>query len=154
MPKVRQLGFAGGHYIDVVGVVFPRKCYSKDHPVNFGEGVEYGNKLMNFAKGLFGTISSEGAYDHVVPSVDYGLYISFDAPQYNQLMDEEIPFWQLVYHGVVLSNPRTYTVNASVTGLELTLVSNDNFACNCSKFLENTSVFSAKFTLFQAKLSM
>ena len=42
----------------------------------------------------------------------------------------------------------------SVTGLELTLVSHDNFACNCSKFLENTSVFSAKFTLFQTKLSM
>ena len=31
----------------------------------------------------------------------------------------------------------------SVTGLELTLVSYDNFTCNCSKFLENTSVLSA-----------
>ena len=36
-----------------------------------------------------------------------------------------------------------YLLSVSVTGLELTLVSYDNFTCNCSKFLENTSVLSA-----------
>ena len=36
-----------------------------------------------------------------------------------------------------------YLLSVRVTGLELTLVSYDNFTCNCSKFLENTSVLSA-----------
>ena len=29
----------------------------------------------------------------------------------NPLFDEGIPFWQLVYHGIVLSNPTSQTVN-------------------------------------------
>ncbi|MBQ7901088.1 MAG: hypothetical protein IJ365_03875 [Clostridia bacterium] len=116
LPKVRELGFRGGHYIDVVGVVFPRRCFHKEHYLNFGESAEYSNRLMQFARDTFGTVSTEGAYDHVVPSIDYGLYVSFDVPRYSMLLDEHIPFWQLVYHGTVLSNPRTCTVNASIKG--------------------------------------
>ena len=31
------------------------------------------------------------------------------------LIDKVIPFWQLVYHGIILSNPYTKTVNAALS---------------------------------------
>lgn len=110
LPKVAALGFRGTHYIDVLGVVHPRRCYHKNHPVNSRESVAYAAKLAALAKGLFGGFSTEGAYDFIAPYTDYGLYICF-SQQEDSLCDRRIPFWQLVYHGYVLSNPYPETVN-------------------------------------------
>ncbi|MBQ8525806.1 MAG: hypothetical protein IJ460_03705 [Clostridia bacterium] len=115
MPKVAELGFEGGHYVDVLGVVYPRRCYHKDHYVNYGQFVEYAKNICGTIREHFGTVSSEGAYDFVTPYLDYGLYISFQADKssLDEIVDEQIPFWQLVYHGIVMSNPYTTTMNCT-----------------------------------------
>ena len=117
LPQVADLGFRGIHYIDVLGVAYPRKCYHKEHPVTFQESVEYAEKLCEFTKQQFGGMSTEGAYDFVAPYIDYGLYISFDQAG-TGICDKSIPFWQNVYHGTVLSNPYTFTVNSTFKGVE------------------------------------
>lgn len=117
LPQVADLGFRGIHYIDVLGVVYPRNCYHKEHPVTFQESVEYAEKLCEFTKQQFGGMSTEGAYDFVAPYIDYGLYISFDQAG-TGICDKSIPFWQNVYHGTVLSNPYTFTVNSTFKGVE------------------------------------
>jgi len=121
LVPMTDLGFDGTHYIDVITCVVPRECYAKEHPTNKKEGAEYWNKLLLRAKELFGSVGSEGAYDHSLKNCDTTLYVSFldyTNPKGNpktcqkELSDEEIPFWQLVYHGIVLSNPYSRTVNA------------------------------------------
>lgn len=115
LPKVAELGFEGMHYIDVLGVVHPRICYHKDHLVNGSQSVEYAKKMCQVARDCFGGISSEGGYDFIAKYLDYALYICF-TPEYKGVCDESIPFWQLVYHGTVLSNPYTATVNCTFKG--------------------------------------
>ena len=110
LPGVAELGFRGLHYIDVVGIVPPRSCSHPDHPVNHGEAVELAAGLARLSAGLFGGFSTEAALDFIAPYTDYGLYISFDRNS-GFLCDQSIPFWQLVFHGCVLSNPYSDTVN-------------------------------------------
>ena len=44
LPKVADLGFRGIHYIDVLGTVYPRKCYHPAHFVNSKKAVECAKK--------------------------------------------------------------------------------------------------------------
>lgn len=112
LPQIAELGFRGIHYIDVLGVVFPRKCYDENHPVNYKQAVEYAKEICQIARKEFGGISSEGAYDFLAPELDYGLYISFSDKELG-ICDKPVPFWQLVYHGFVLSNPYAATINST-----------------------------------------
>lgn len=117
LPAVRDLGFAGMHYIDVISILPPKRCYHPAHPLNFKEGVDYSNQILDYAASLFGGISSESVFDHSIPHIDMGLYTSFSPENDDHfgLVDKIIPFWQLVYHGIVLSNPYTRTVNAAIS---------------------------------------
>lgn len=121
LSPIAELGFTGTHYIDVITCVIPKKCYNKLHPINKKESAEYFDKLFTCAKELFGAIGSEGAYDYALKCCDTSLYVSFfdyqrrgegDGRFQKAISDKEIPFWQLVYHGIVLSNPYGRTVNA------------------------------------------
>ena len=113
LPEVAKLGFRGCHYIDVLGVVYPRCCYSEEHPVSYAQAVDCALEKCRLSRKLFGSISSEGAFDFICPELDYGLYISFHHDTHIDLCDESVPFWQLVYHGSVLSNPYTDTMNCT-----------------------------------------
>ena len=117
LPDVRDLGFQGMHYIDVISILPPKRCYHPAHPLNFKEGVEYSNKTLDYAAQLFGGIASESGFDHSIPHIDMGLYTSFSPENDDHfgLMDKVVPFWQLVYHGIVLDNPYTRTVNAAIS---------------------------------------
>ena len=116
LPDVAKLGFRGLHYIDVITCTVPRKCYNKDHPVTKGECAEYFNKLFESASDMFGLVGSECSYDYALKNCDYTLYSSFadftDTENAFPLRDKTIPFWQIVYHGIVPSNPYARTVNA------------------------------------------
>ena len=113
LPKVAELGFKGSHYIDVLGLICPRLCYHKDHPVSFPLAVECAKEKCRLSRNLFGSVSSEGAQGFICDELDYGLYISFYNGTKVELLDESIPFWQIVYHGSVLSNPYTNTINCT-----------------------------------------
>ncbi len=115
LPPVRDLGFTGMHYVDVVSCIPPRECSSPAHPVNKKEWCAYYMDIFKTCKELFGAVGSEGAFDHTMRECDSALYVSFSdfaTPiEVPGVMDERIPLWQLVYHGIVFSNPYTRTVN-------------------------------------------
>ncbi len=115
LDRIAALGFSGCHYIDVIGVVPPKKCGDKAHPLTRAEDAVWNNRLFAYARERMGGIASEGAFDHMCDTLDYGLYVQFKGNA-DPLCDEEIPFWQLVYHGIVLQNPSTATVNYTIKG--------------------------------------
>lgn len=116
LPQVRQMGFSGTHYIDVITTVFPRACHNPQHPVTRRQCAELWNRILRFARQEFGGISSEGVFDFAAPELDYGLYVSFGVKDC-AFVDDCVPLWQLCYHGYVLSNPYTKTVNPTDSDL-------------------------------------
>ena len=112
LPKVRDLGFRGIHYIDVISCVPPRRCFSEKHPCTQKEFVASMKRIARRSSELMGGFQSEGGYDYMADVSDMFLYIDFrlfDPP--HALVDENVPMWQMVYHGIVLSNPAPATVN-------------------------------------------
>ena len=64
-------------------------------------------ETAEYTRDLFGGFASEGGYDHTEPYLDYGLYISFydtDSGKLPPLFTRPVPIWQIVYHGITLSN--------------------------------------------------
>ena len=122
LPKVAELGFKGMHYIDVITAIPPRACYDPEHPVDKRESVYYYDKLFKETIRMFGSVGSEGAYDYNLRNCDYTLYVSFadfmNSEARFKLCDKIVPFWQLVYHGIVASNPYSRTINAVISETE------------------------------------
>lgn len=115
LPKVRDLGFHGLHYIDVITCVPPRRCFSQEHPCSQSDYVRSMDRIAHRAAELMGGFQSEGAYDYIADVCDMVLYVDFHMfHPAHPLIDEKIPMWQLVYHGIILSNPGPATVNYPV----------------------------------------
>ena len=110
LPKIRDLGFSGIHYIDVLSVVPLRWCFDKEHPLTPKETLEIYKKIMKLSQDTFGGFSSEGVFDFCAEYLDYGLYISWPEVE-NSMVDAKIPLWAIAYHGIMLYNPTTDTVN-------------------------------------------
>ena len=110
LPKVAELGFRGIHYIDVMSIVPLRKCYDPNHPVTEADTERIYEKIGLQCRELFGGYSSEGSFDFAASYLDYAFYVSFPCEQ-EVFFDREIPLWQMVYHGIILSNTSTETVN-------------------------------------------
>ena len=114
LPALQKYGENGLHFTDVLSIVEPLVCYSKDHPCSHAEAVEYTVKNMDYTRELFGGFCSEGCMDFAIGSIDYGLYVTFgdgfgrvEIPIATKLL----PVWEIVYHGTVLYNPTSPTVN-------------------------------------------
>lgn len=117
LPKLAELGFRGLHYIDVQTIIPPQVCHDPRHALNRAQWAEWVKKIMRLSRETFGGYSSEGGYDCYASGLDYALYISQQlVGQKPYLCDEKIPLWQLVYHGIILSNPSAETINECVCG--------------------------------------
>ena len=113
LPAVAEYGFNGLHYIDVITNIPPKICNNPNHPSDRNRSAKQSARILEYARELFGGISCEGPYDYSMEPIDYVLYVSFSRKgERSEWCDQLIPFWQLVYHGIVLSNPYTRTVNA------------------------------------------
>ena len=110
LPKISGLGFVGAHYIDVMSIIPIRSCFDPSHPCNAEETVECYEKIAGLAKNLFGAFSSEGSFDHSAKYLDFGLYTKFNRKQYVG-MDEGVNFFEIAFHGIVMSNAGSVTVN-------------------------------------------
>lgn len=110
LPKVKALGFEGLHYIDVTSVIPLRRCYDTNHPLTAKDTQDCYNEIMALCHELFGGFASEGMCDHAAKYLDYGLYTSWSMVE-DAMFDCEIPLCSLVYHGSILYNPTTDTVN-------------------------------------------
>lgn len=120
LPQIAALGFRGLHYVDVISCLPIKTCYDPQHPSDPAQSQAYNEAIGELSKKLFGGFSSEGARSHLARVMDFSLYVSYnrfgDPKALPALADERIPLWQLVYHGIILSNPYTDTVNAPVKG--------------------------------------
>ena len=114
--KMSRIGFRGMQYIDVITCTPARECYNPRHRVNKKQAGEYFNELFARSKKWFGAVGSEGPFDHSLRECDSTLYVTMldysKKPEMRfPLCEKFIPFWQLVYHGIVVSNPHSRTVN-------------------------------------------
>ncbi len=118
LPKVKKLGFDGPHYVDVIGIADLLRCYDESHPCDKGKSAEYYIKIAKLCNDLFGGFSSEGGRSFIAPYLDYALYVSMKPTDASltPLASRFIPFWQLIYHGICLSNPYSLTVNVNLKG--------------------------------------
>ena len=113
---LKELGFRGTHYLDVASIKLPDACHSPDHPLSKEGNAYWRTKTMIMAQEVFGAVSSEGPLDFCVEAMDYSLYANFGITIDNPpaLCEGIIPFWSLVYHGIVMCNCSYATVNEMV----------------------------------------
>lgn len=110
--EIRKMGFKGLHYIDVFTNFPPRNCYNPQHPSTARESAKTICSIAEMTRNTFGGFACEGGFDYASDCLDYVLYTSYNLyGQQHPICDETIPFWQLVFHGSILYNPSTETVN-------------------------------------------
>ena len=114
--EIAARGFRGMQYIDVITCTPARECYNPRHRVNKKQAPLHYDALFARVKELFGAVGCEGPYDHSLRECDSTLYVAMVdyvklADQRFVLCEKFVPFWQLVYHGIVVSNPYARTVN-------------------------------------------
>ena len=110
---MKALGFRGLGYIDVVSSrpLFP--CTDPRHPLNNVERAVWEKAILRLQSDAFGGSASEGGFDWCIGDVDSALTVVFADPfnnlpsgkKWHPMIDRYVPFWQIVYHGIVLSTP-------------------------------------------------
>ena len=121
---VKELGFRGTHYLDVASIKQPDACFHPDHPLTKEEGALWRSRTLALAREILGASSSEGSIDFCIGDLDFVLYANFGIKPAEPpvLFDRFVPFWTLVYHGIVTSNCSFSTINEMVKNdPELTL---------------------------------
>ena len=145
---IADLGFRGLHYIDVLTVVQPRACFDPRHLLSRNQGALWVGKLMGEAQTVFGGSASEGGHDFCCGQLDYALYASIVPPKPHPLVDRFVPFWQLVYHGIILSNPFpptcNYTIKDAATRLMLVEFGGRPFFYFYSNYRDNNDAWMGK----------
>lgn len=115
-PRVRALGENGMHFTDCASIVQPRPCYHPLHPLTFSQGIDLIARSLDDQRELFGSISSEGCLDYTVDHIDYGLYITMGdgfGHRPTPVTSAFVHLWEVAYHGTVLYNQSSATVNAT-----------------------------------------
>ncbi len=114
LPDVAALGGNGIHFTDVLSIVEPDDCHSPVHPLPTAKGIAVTQQIMHETRERMGAFSSEGTMDFAIGELDFGLYVTFgngfgstDVP----VADRTLPFFELLYHGILLYNPASPTVN-------------------------------------------
>ena len=114
LPELAALGENGLHFTDVISIVIPDDCHSADHPSTTANGILYANEIIRYTQTLFEGFSSEGCMDFSLPQLDFGLYVTFGngfGAKSVPICDRFLPFFEIAYHGILLYNPMSTTVN-------------------------------------------
>ncbi len=111
-----DLGYKGTHHIDVISCIMPYKCFDKNHYLNARESAEAMKQIAKHSQEVFGGFGSEGPFDWVASNLDFALY-TYLPPMMtkNEMVDRVVPLWQLVYHGIIISNPFYSTIDPTFT---------------------------------------
>lgn len=115
LREMREFGFRGTHYFDVMSILPPDRCYDKRHPLNRAEAGAWRGRTMALAREEVGASGSEGPFDFMASEMDYVLYVIFFDKPLPPLCDEKIPLWFLVYHGILGYNATCETANSALS---------------------------------------
>ena len=113
-PRMKDLGLNGIMHVDVTSMIPSYECHDPKHKMNKKQMAEYMNKVNAYAQEIFGGFASEGCMDHVAKHLDFGLYLWAYPPwegHAKRLATRYVPFWHLVYHGIIISNPYYCTID-------------------------------------------
>ncbi len=115
LSQIGGLGFKGIHYTDVLSIVGPLPCYDADHPQTRRQDAEARNHILGLCGKTFGGAQSEGPLDFAAPVLDRFIYTSIHTENSSQLelpyIDENVPLYATVYHGVMTYNMDNRTFN-------------------------------------------
>ncbi len=119
MQIMKDFGFHGLHYHDVYSILPPRICYDPRHPCSPADSLKWYVKQMEVTREMVGGTQSEGPFDGFAGNLDfciYGYFYPLEKDDYAKMpmADRHVPLFQLVYHGIILSNPFTGTLNYPV----------------------------------------
>ena len=114
LPELAAMGEDGLHFTDVISIVIPDDCHAPDHPSTTANGILYVGEIIRYTQTLFEGFSSEGCMDFALPQLDFGLYVTFGngfGAKSVPICDRFLPFFEVAYHGILLYNPMSTTVN-------------------------------------------
>jgi hypothetical protein len=117
LEMMRDLGFFGLHYTDVIASQPLRKCYDPRHAINEADCIKWYARIQSETKKRLGGFASEGIFDYCVGDLDYCLYAYFYKlvpGELNKMVDRHVPLAQIIYNGIVLINPFCGTVNYTI----------------------------------------
>ena len=109
--NMQLLGFSAPLHIDVTSAITPYPCFDLNHPCTSKDCAFYMNQIGLLSRAFFGGFTSEAGCDHVANTLDYVLYANRWTKEPNgwnsskELEDCSVPLWQIVYHGIIMSNP-------------------------------------------------
>ena len=109
-----DLGFRGTMHVDVISIIYPYQCFNPLHPLNARESARCLSEVARHSRKVFGGFGSEGGRDWIAPDLDFALYTCWYPAlgMASKAVDRLVPLWQLVYHGIILSNPFYATIDA------------------------------------------
>ncbi|MDD2485342.1 MAG: DUF5696 domain-containing protein [bacterium] len=109
LPKIKELGINGFYYLDAM-VQPPRICFDKKHSHAasrraYAEGVR---KIALVARNVFGSCAIENNMDFMSDVIDGVAQTQVATNQFmvdnefvRDYIDEHVPFYQIVYHGII-----------------------------------------------------
>ncbi len=112
--KLKDLGFDGTHYIDVISIVRPCYCFDENHYSTRSDTVKTWKKIMDIARNSIGGVASEGTFDTVGDEMDFCLYGGINRFKNADKEFTAIPLWELVYHGSITYCPASELVNIPI----------------------------------------
>jgi hypothetical protein len=113
LRQTEALGSKGTYYIDEITLLSPKKCYNKKHLMSRRDNAIWWKKILKEAQRIFGSSHSEGGRDWAFPELDRIYCITASNPNNTApYIDEHIPFYQMVYHGIAIYNTYRSSVNA------------------------------------------
>lgn len=125
MPQWKALGVDGANYLDVFTAISPCPCCDPKHPVTRAQAAEAQRKIARRCIDELGGFASECGEDHLINELSYINYVSAEMKRWQgytfteklkdvesifplkcpnpakNLIDEIVPFWEIVYHGFV-----------------------------------------------------
>lgn len=122
IPRMAAFGFTGIGYFDVVAIGEPLRCGDPRHPCSPADGAKYWRACAAISQRDLGGFASESGGDWLVGNIDYSLYSYFGDPLKVErdhasgkgLAKRVAPIWQIVYCGIIASNPFTTSMNATL----------------------------------------
>lgn len=117
LPRLASFNENGLHFTDVISIVIPDDCHSPSHPSSTANGIIYAQKIIEYTHGLFGGFSSEGCMDFAMKYLDYALYTTFGyafGKTERPTASRFLPIFEITYHGTLLYNPSSATINFTV----------------------------------------
>ena len=110
--KKRLPQLSGPYFVDVMSIIAMRKCDHPSHPITRRENCQYYRSILHLTQENFGLSMSEGSRDWAIDRLDRAFLIFGKTKNTLAFCDEHIPFFQMVYHGIILYNNGRCHVNA------------------------------------------